>query len=219
MTRREGQDLRVTTITVSDELEEKRALARGHPVACVLGTLPRRDDVHAVDLNARDLVTAGEVLGVGRAALSRRAHAVLVVFADEDDGKVPQLGHVVGLKDLTLVACTITIEGEAGSILAKVLLSESETGTNWYLRADDTVTAEESRREDVHRTTLAARHAVLATEELSKNTLDGTATEDGEGVAAVRGDDQVLRRNGSLETDRNSFLKIKSAYKLVELDV
>jgi hypothetical protein len=101
------RNVRVTTVTVSDELEEEGALLVIHsPFPRELDGLLGGNDVHAVDLEdsdeckdngdwrlsylkTRDFVATSEVLGVGGAALSRRPHSVLVVLADEDGGKVP----------------------------------------------------------------------------------------------------------------------------------
>lgn len=75
-----------------------------------------------------------------------------------------------------------------------------------YLCTDDTVTTEERRCKDVHRATLTERHTVLSAHQLGNDTLDGTASEDGESVASVRGDDSVLVGDGGLHTDGNGFL-------------
>jgi hypothetical protein len=76
------------------------------------------------------------------------------------DGDWPY--HVVGLKDLTLVGSTITVKSESDCLLLQVLLSEGDTGSNWNLGTDNTVTTEEGRCEDVHRSTLSVRHTVLS---------------------------------------------------------
>jgi hypothetical protein len=79
------------TIAICDELKEKRApLVVNGPLACEADSLCCSDDVHAVDLEARDLVTTSEVGGVGGAAFRRSAHTVLVVLADKDGWKIPQ---------------------------------------------------------------------------------------------------------------------------------
>ena len=77
-------DSRVTTVAVGDELDEKWAtLVVDGPLARVCSSLASRDNVHAVHLDTRDLVSALEVLRVHRAALRARAHTVLVVLANE----------------------------------------------------------------------------------------------------------------------------------------
>lgn len=43
-----------------------------------------------------------EVVCAGCGSLHRRAHPVPVVLTDEDHRQLPQSGHVVGFKDLTL---------------------------------------------------------------------------------------------------------------------
>jgi hypothetical protein len=114
--------------------------------------------------------------------------------------------HVKGLEHLTLVASTITVHRKRRRLLALVLRRECETSANRDLGTDNTVTTEEVRGKDVHGATLAVRHASRAAEELGEDTLDRAAAEDGEGVAAVGGDDEVLGCDGVFETDRDSFL-------------
>ena len=43
------------------------------------------------DLDTRNLVTTGKVLGVGGTTLGRCTHTVLVVLANKDAREVPQL--------------------------------------------------------------------------------------------------------------------------------
>jgi hypothetical protein len=99
----------VTSITVSDEFEEKRTLVVvDSPFPGVFDGLFRSNDVHPVDLfeidacqsfvlhvrmgkdgtypDPRNFVTAGVVVGVGGAAGGGGTHTVLVVLADEDGG-------------------------------------------------------------------------------------------------------------------------------------
>lgn len=47
-------------------------------------------------------MAARVVFSAGGAPASRSAHAVLVVFADEDDRKFPERRHVDGLEELAL---------------------------------------------------------------------------------------------------------------------
>jgi hypothetical protein len=114
--------------------------------------------------------------------------------------------HVVRLKDLTLVTRTVTVQRERTVLLAHVLLSETHACTDRNLSTDDTVASEEGRGEDVHGTTFSVGHADLATEELANDTFDRATTHDGEGVAAVSGDDAVFLADTVLEANRNSFL-------------
>ena len=192
----------MTTVAVGDELDEKWAtLVVDGPLARVCSSLASRYDVHAVHLDTRDLVSALEVLRVHRAALRARAHTVLVVLAYEDTREVPELGHVERLEDLTLVAGTVTVKREGAVVLLAVLKGESKTGANGDLGTDDTVAAEESGSEDVHGTALAVRRAALTTEELAEDTNNGTTAKDGEGMAAVAGDDEVILMDAVLQAD------------------
>ena len=117
-----------------------------------------------------------------------------------------QTHHVERLKDLSLVGGTITIKREGRNLFLLVLLCKSDASAQRDLRSDDTVAAKEAGREDVHRPALAVRHAALAAEQLADDALDRAPAQDGERVAAVRGDDAVLGRDARLETDGDGFL-------------
>lgn len=71
--------------------------------------------------------------------------------------------HVVCLKDLALVARTVTVHGEGHILIAHVFLRKGEPSTDWNLSTNDTISTEESRGEDMHRTTLTVGHASLTT--------------------------------------------------------
>ncbi len=59
----------------------------------------------------------------------RSAHSILVVFTYKHAQNVPEFGHVERLEDLTLVACTVTVESEHSKGPLKVFLSKSDAGT------------------------------------------------------------------------------------------
>lgn len=158
--------------------------------------------VHATrdtHLNTRNLVPPRKVLRVGRTALRRRAHPILVVLTYKHTRQIPQLRHIERLKHLALVARAVAVERVRRDGLLHVLLREGEAGADGNLGTDDAVAAEEGGGEDVHGAALAVGHAALAAEELADDALDGAAAEDGEGVAAVGGDDTVFGGDASLE--------------------
>lgn len=138
-------------------------------------------------------------------------------FASEDDGKVPQLSHVEGLKDLTLVGSTITVEGEGNSLLARVLLGESNTSTDGDLGTDDTVTTVETGSEHVHRSTLSVGNTLTPAEKLTNDGLDSCAAHHSETVAAVGSDDVVLAVNGMLDTDSDGLLSGRQMAETADL--
>ena len=88
----------------------------------------------------------------------------MVVLNDKHDRKIPKLGHVVGLVDLTLVRRTITKVGKRYIIIAFVFIRERETSTQWHLRCNDPVATIEMLlfREHVHRAAFAFRKTTLA---------------------------------------------------------
>lgn len=109
--------------------------------------------------------------------------------------------HVKCLKDLTLVARAVTVEGKRGGLFPKVLLGKGEACADGDLCTNDAITAKEGRGKDVHGTALSLGHATLAAEEFSNDALDGAAAHDCKGMTAVGGDDTVFGGNAILETD------------------
>ncbi len=162
----------MSTIAIRDEFEQERAVSVVHTTACVLDGLVASNDVHSVRLYTRNLVTAREVLRVGRRPFRRCAHTVLVVLADKHAREVPQLRHVERLEDLALVARAIAVQRERRVLLILVVLRECDARAHGNLCADDAVSAKEPRGEDVHGPALAVRHATLATKELTDDALD-----------------------------------------------
>jgi hypothetical protein len=141
----------------------------------------------------------------------------MLTLATEDHGKVPELGHVEGLKDLTLVGSTVTVEGEGDVLLVVVLVGESETSTDGHLGTDDTVAAVEAGSEHVHGTTLAVCDTLATAEKLANDGLDGGAAHHGETVAAVGGDDLVLLGDSVLNTASNSLLASRQMAETTDL--
>lgn len=88
-------------------------------------------------------------------------------LATEKDGKVPELSHVEGFKDLTLVGSTITVQNDTGVGLLVVLLGETKTRTDGDLGTDDTITTVEVGGEHVHGTTLSVSDTLTAAKQLS----------------------------------------------------
>lgn len=114
--------------------------------------------------------------------------------------------HVIGLEDLTLIACTVAVHSEGRRLLLEVLLRKGDASADGDLGADDAVASKEGLGEDVHRAALAVGHARLAAEKLREYTGDGAAAQHCEGMAAVGGDDTVLGGDTVFQADRDSFL-------------
>src|SRR5690606_39353938 len=105
--------------------------------------LAHREDVHAVDLLARDavwLAAAVELGTPGGGALDRRAHAVFVVLDHVDDRQLPQRRHVESFVDLPLVGRAVTEVAEADAAVLAIAVGEREPGAERRRRADDAVT-------------------------------------------------------------------------------
>ena len=195
------------------------------PFTSILDGLQRCNDIHSIDLptrllptflkkgntsthlKTRDFIASRVIFRIGRTPFSRRAHSVLVVLADKDNGEVPQLGHIERLKHLALVARAIAVQRKRSGLFAHVLLSKRNAGADGDLSTDDAVSTKEGRREDVHRAALAARHTGLATKELAEHARNRAAAHDGEGVTPVRGDNAVVLVDPVFQANRNGFLR------------
>lgn len=207
----------VTTVAVGDVLEDHGALVGSGPLLTVLDGSLDGKDVHAVDLEARDVLTTLVVVGQGGGTGSRGTHTVLVVLTAEEGREVPELGHVEGLEDLTLVGGTITVEDDGGVLAALVLVGEGKAGSDRDLGTDDTVTAVEAGGEHVHGTTLTVGDTLTATEKLTNDGANGTTTHHGETVATVGGDDVVLGGDGMLDTSGNGLLTGRQVAETTDL--
>ena len=140
-----------------------------------------------------------------------------LTLAAEDDRDVPQLGHVESLKDLTLVAGTITVKSKSHVGLVHVLVCEGDTSTDGNLSTDDTISTVEASREHVHGTTLAVCNTLSSTQKFSNDGPHGTTTHHGETVTSVGGDQVVLLGNGVLDSDSDGFLTSRQVTETSDL--
>ena len=200
----------MATVAVGHKLKQEGTFTRKHPITRIFDCLRRGNDVHTVCLDARDLVSAREVLRVGRAAVGRGAHSVFVVLAHKHAGEVPQFGHVERLEHLALITRAVTVERKRGGGSLEVLLRKRDTGADGHLCAYDTVPTKEAWCEDVHGAALPVGHAGLTTEELADNAGDCTTTKNGKWMTAVGRDDHVVLGYRRFEADRDGFLNRRS---------
>lgn len=129
-----------------------------------------------------------------------------LTLAAEENGEVPQLGHVERLEDLTLVGSSIAVKRDGGVLLALVLVCESQTSTDRNLSADDTVATVEALCEHVHGSSLSVRDTLTTAEKLADDGLDGSTAHQSESVTSVGGDDVVFLGDGVLDSDGYGFL-------------
>ena len=124
----------------------------------------------------------------------------------EENGEVPQLGHVVGLEDLTLVGGTVTVQDDTGGGLLVVLLGESETSTDGDLSTDDTVTTVEVGGEHVHGTTLSVGDTLTTTQQFTDDRFYGSTAHKSETVTSVGSNNVVFLGKRMFDTDSDGFL-------------
>ena len=100
---------------------------------------------------------------------------------------------------LSLVGGTITVQGKVNSTISLVLVSESNTGTQWHLSAYNTVAAIEVLGVHVHRAAFASDAAALLAGQLGQDTKNGHTHDIGEAVGSVGCNYTVLFSQGSLK--------------------
>lgn len=127
-------------------------------------------------------------------------------FTAEQGREVPELSHVESLKDLTLVASTVTVQYYRSVLVAVVLVRKSQASTDGDLSTDNTVTAVETFGEHVHRTTLSVRNSLTPAQELTNDRSDGTSAHQSETVASVGSDYVVLLSQRMLDTNGHGLL-------------
>jgi hypothetical protein len=196
----------VTSVSVGDELQNDGSLSGGDVLLGEGGSLLDGEDIHSVDLKTGNVLSTLVVLSQGGGTAGSGTHSVLVVLTSENARNVPELGHVVGLEDLSLVGGSVSVQGEAGVLLSLVLHGESNTGTDGNLGSDNTVSSVEVLSEHVHGSSLSLGDSVLASKKLSDDALDGGTTKVGETVATVGSDDGVLLGDRVLDTGSDSLL-------------
>jgi hypothetical protein len=232
----------VASVSVCDVLENKRTVVVGGPLLSVLDGGLDGKDIHTVDLETRNVLTTLVVVGQGGRTVSSGTHTVLVVcrfvlasllldsnlskawllggkltLATEKGRQLPELGHVESLKDLTLVAGTVTVQNDTSLLAASVLVCESQTGTDGDLGTDDTVSTVEALAEHVHGTTLSVGDTLAATEQLTNDGADGGTTHQGVTVASVGGNDIVLLVQGVLDTGCDGLLTSRQVAETSDL--
>lgn len=220
----------VPSVSVGHVFVDERALASTAPLLSVLHSSLDSQDVHTVNLETRNVLSTLVVVRECRSTVCSGTHTVLVVYpalvieghfcgssgrtlAAEDDRNVPELSHVEGLKDLSLVASTVTVKRKCHVVLTHVLVGESDSSADGNLCADDTITSVETSGEHVHRSTLAVCDTLSSSKQFTDDGPDCSSAHHGEAVAAVGGNDVVLLGDSMFDTDSDGLL---SSRKMAE---
>ena len=99
-----------------------------------------------------------------------------LTFAAEDNGQIPELGHVESFKDLALVACPVTVQAQCGVIFVVVLVCKRNPSPHWDLSAHNTVSSVETFGEHVHRAAFAIGNTFSPAQQLANDALDRSAS-------------------------------------------
>ena len=150
-----------------------------------------------------------------RSTFDRSAHRVAVVLDHEDHRDVEETREIHRLVETTLIERSITEEAKRDVLVDAtvddfilILLREGQTGSEWGLSTDDSMSTEEIVRlvEHVHRPALALRTAPDPTEHFSHAILGVHAASEGVPMIAVGGDDRIGMLHRRDTTDRDRFL-------------
>ena len=135
----------------------------------------------------------GDVLD-GLVAILAHGDAVVVVFANEDNGELPDRGQVQGLMEGALVGGAVAEEADADLIGASDLDGQTRAAGDALAGADDAVRAQDTQVpvRNVHGAALAFAVAGVAAEELRHHQLHVAALGDDVAVATVGTRDVVI---------------------------
>lgn len=78
-----------------------------------------------------------------------------LTFTSEEDGEVPEFGHVECFEDLALIAGSVSVEADGRVVVVLVLVGECNSRPDGYLSADYTIAAVETFGKHVHRSTFS----------------------------------------------------------------
>lgn len=129
-----------------------------------------------------------------------------LTLAGKDHWNVPQLRHIISLKNLSLIARTVAVQRKRRILTSHIFHRETNPGTNRYLRTDNPVASIEALAEHVHGPALAEGDTVSSTEELANDGFNRGTTHQREAVAAIGSDNLVFGGDGALDTHCNGFL-------------
>eukprot|EP00968_Pinguiococcus_pyrenoidosus_P021420 scaffold2785_cov291-Pinguiococcus_pyrenoidosus.AAC.1 len=130
----------VPVVAIRVHLHEHGPVPAGAELADHLHALLDRQHVHAVNLEAGNVVAHGVVVDVRRAALRAGAHAILVVLDAQHQRKAPQGRHVRGLEHLALVRRAVSEHRDGNrhllAIRRLVLLRKSQASAHRNLESE-----------------------------------------------------------------------------------
>src|SRR5438876_64571 len=158
-------------------------------------------------------------VGDGHGAVERRAHGVLVVLADEDDGQLPEPREREPLVERPHVRGTVAEEAERDVALLTVLARESHPGGDRHVAADDGPPAEEPLRrvEEVHRPAPSPARSGRTAVELGHGRPGVARASQVVGMLPVRRDDVVGRLRGRDGPDADRLLADVEVEKAADL--
>src|SRR5258706_1707013 len=132
---------------------------------------------------------------------------VLIVFADVDDGKLPQLRQVHHFVERTLAEGAFSEKADCDAIRAQSFGGESRARSDAYAAADDGIGSEVAGGGigDMHRSTLPAAITRFFSQQLGEHAVGRRALGEAVSVTTVRAGDVVVDAQGFADSNRDSF--------------
>ena len=190
----------MTIEAIARDREETR-FAQAGVADDALGCLVHQLDIGAVDDHAIEPESTSALVEceIGGGAIDPRAHAILVVDADENHRQRPQRRQVHALVEDALLHGAVAIEGDRDARLFLALVGEGGSDRMRDAASDDGIGAEmaEAHVGDVHRSALAAAIAVGLAGDLRQHARRLGPARHEDAVAAMMGGEAVLRVHGA----------------------
>ena len=166
--------------------------------------------VVAVDRDPRDAIGRAARADIRIAARIRRRHfgGVLVVLADEQNGQLPDAGHVERFVERAVVDRSVAEEGRSHCAVLEDLRAVSAAAGLQHTRADDAARSHHADlgREEMHAAAASARTAGFAAKQLRHQLARRHAFRERVAMSAMSGEDRIVLRQMSTDTGRNRLL-------------
>mmetsp|Transcript_26022 Transcript_26022/g.47577 ORF Transcript_26022/g.47577 Transcript_26022/m.47577 type:complete len:231 (-) Transcript_26022:351-1043(-) len=167
-------------------------------------------DIHAIDLQTRDVITTSiEIRALGRTPFGS-AHAVMVVLTHKDDGEVPESSDIYSLVLLALIGSTISIHCDGNILLTSVLMSHGKARTKWNLSTNNAMATIKviPTTVKVHATTDTFGATSRTTKQFGKDFLHRATPGHHMAMITIRGNNTILKSKSRLKAHKNSLLTI-----------
>src|SRR5690606_10351507 len=133
----------MSAVTISPDVQERRPVSPACPFESFVSGFGYFDGIHPVHRKGRHFVGYPQLVDVGVVvcALQGSTHGVTIVLTDKNNREFPVHGHVESFMQGSLPCGSVAEEADGHGIALVVFVSESDSGTEGDLPADNAMPA------------------------------------------------------------------------------